>query len=156
MSSPNRSAAISATLIGAAVLLTGLLPALFIDWTRRAGSLGKLSATGLLAIAALVTLIGVATGIVFYRAKAGATIRPADLWVSTFLAFATWSVGMLTLVPGLVFLRLTDERSLDDYGPRFFVEWAVVCLVVAALSYACWRWSLRTLARDTTQDPVAA
>ncbi|MCZ6456096.1 MAG: hypothetical protein O6650_02475 [Actinobacteria bacterium] len=130
-------------------LFLGLLPVAFLDWARRAGSLGKLSALGLLVMAALIAMIAVAAGVVFYQTGVDVETRPADLVVASFLALVAWSVGVLTLVPGLVFLRLSDDRSLNDYGARFFLEWALVYLGIAAVALAIRRWSLRSLARES-------
>ena len=135
-------------------LIVGLLPVVFMDWARRAGSLGKLSALGLLVIGALVAMIAVAAGLVFYRTIVRADTRVADVWVASFLALITWSVGVLTLVPGLVFLRLTDDRSLNDYGARFFLEWALIYLAIAAAAFAIGGWSLRSLARESARVTV--
>ena len=57
------------------------------------------------------------------------------------------AVALFTLVPALVFLRLSDNRSLNDHGATFFLEWALVYLVIAAASLALVRWSLRSLAK---------
>ena len=154
MTDAKRRAAAMGGLVGIGVLVVGLLPVLFLDWARRAGSLGKLSALGLLVMGVMVALIAVAAGVVLYRTGLATGVRPADLWVASFLAFAVWSVGVLTLVPGLVFLRLTDDRSLNDYGAQFFLEWALIYLVVAAIAFATGRWSLRSL--EEQSSPLAA
>jgi hypothetical protein len=99
-------------------------------------------------MAALVTVIAVSAGIVSYRTAIAAETRPADLRVASFLAFVTWCVGVFTLVPGLVFLRLTEDVSLNDYRARFLAEWALVYIVIAAAAYAVGRWSLRSLAKE--------
>ena len=138
-----------AALGGTVTLIIGLVPVMFLEWARRAGSLGKLSALGLWVMAVLVVVIAGVGGVALYRAAIAGTTRSPDLWVSLFLALVTWSVGVLTLVPGLVFLRLTDDRSLDQYGARFFLEWALVYVVAAAAAHALGRWSLRSLAKVT-------
>jgi hypothetical protein len=149
-----RSRASGATVIGglggAVCVLVGLVPVLFLDWARRAGSLGKLSALGLLVMAALVVMIAVSAGVVLFRRAIAGVARPADLWVASFLAVVTWCVGVLSLVPGLVFLRLSDNRSLNDYGARFFLEWALVYVLIAAAAFALGGWSLRSLAAAIT------
>jgi hypothetical protein len=135
-------------LVGAVYLIVGLVPVVFLDWARRGGSLGKLSTLGLLLMAALVSVMAMSAGIVFYRTTIAAETHQADLWVASFLALVAWCVGVLTVVPGLVFLRLTEDVSLNDYGPRFFLEWALVYIVIAAAAYALGRWSLRSLAKE--------
>ena len=149
-----RRAATRGALGGIAFLIVGVSPIVFMEWARRAGSLGKLSVLGLLAMATLVAMVAVAAGVVLYRIGAVSTTRPADLWVASFLAFVTWTVGVLTLVPALVFLRLSDDHSLNDYGARFFLEWALVCLVVAGVSFVMGRWSLRSLVRGWSPQAV--
>jgi hypothetical protein len=57
-------------------------------------------------------------------------------------------------VPGLVFLRLTDDRSLDQYGARFFLEWALVYVLIAVVALVLGRWSMRSLAQE--QPPPSA
>jgi hypothetical protein len=74
--------------------------------------------------------------------------------VALFLALVAWSSGVLTLVPGLVFLRLSDNRSLSDHGATFFLEWALVYLLIAAVSYRLGHWSLRSLARGSASPGV--
>ena len=130
-------------LAGGVVLIAGLVPVLFLEWARRAGSLGKLDVAGLVAMAVLVAMIAAGAGLWLFRASAGA--GTADLAVAAFLGLVVWTVGVLTLVPGLVFLRLTDDRSLDQYGVRFFLEWALVYVLVAAIAFAVGRWALRSL-----------
>ena len=49
---------------GVVCLLAGLVPVLFLDWARRAGSLGKLSAAGLLVMTTVVVVIAVSAGLV--------------------------------------------------------------------------------------------
>jgi cobalamin synthase len=132
----------------ALTLSFGLVPVAFLAWARSAGSLGRLSALGLWVMAALVTAIAVSAGVVVYRLAVDAETRPADLWIASFLALVTWCTGVLTLVPGLVFLRLTDDRSLDQYGARFFLEWALIYVLVAAAALALGRWSIRSLAQE--------
>ena len=139
---------------GAVCLVVGLVPVVFLDAARRAGSLGKLSAFGLMATAAVVVAIAASAGVVLYRTAIVGETRPDDVWVASFLAVVTWCVGVLTLVPGLVFLRLSDNRSLNQYGPRFFLEWAFVYILIAATAYALGRWSLRSLAKADGRQPV--
>ena len=141
-------------LFGAVCLIVGLAPVLWLDAARRAGSIGKLSALGVTAMAAVVTVIAVSGGVVLYRAAIRSETRPADLWVASFLALVAWSSGVLALVPGLVFLRLSDNRSLSDHGARFFLEWALVYLLIAAVSYGLGRWSLRSLARGSASPGI--
>jgi len=148
MTAPRPGGAAMGMLGGTVCLVVGLIPVLFLAWARSAGSLGKLSALGLWAMAALVAAIAISAGVVLYRRAVDVQTRPVDLWVAAFLALITWCVGVLTLVPGLVFLRLTDDRSLDQYGARFFLEWAFVYLLVAAAAFALGRWSLRSLAEE--------
>ena len=148
MTAPRPGGAAMGVLGGTVCLVIGLIPVLFLAWARSAGSLGKLSALGLWAMAALVAAIAISAGVVLYRQAIDAQTRPVDIWVAAFLALVTWSVGVLTLVPGLLFLRLTDDRSLDQYGARFFLEWAIVYLLVAAAAYALGRWSLQSLSRE--------
>ncbi len=138
----------------ALILIFGLVPVAFLSWARSAGSLGRLSALGLWVMAALVTVIAVLAGVVLYRQAADAETRPADLWIASFLALVTWCIGVLTLVPGLVFLRLTDDRSLDQYGARFFLEWALVYVLIAVVALVLGRWSMRSLAQE--QRPPSA
>jgi hypothetical protein len=69
----------------------------------------------------MAAMIAVAAGVIFYQRGVDVETRPADLWVASFLARIARSVGVLTRVPGVVFLRLTDDRSLNDYGARFFL-----------------------------------
>ncbi len=138
----------------ALTLIFGLVPVAFLGWARSAGSLGRLSALGLWVMAALVTVIAVLAGVVLYRQAADAETRPADLWIASFLALVTWCIGVLTLVPGLVFLRLTDDRSLDQYGARFFLEWALVYVLIAVVALVLGRWSMRSLAQE--QRPPSA
>jgi len=132
---------------GAVFFVVGIVPVSFIDSGRRAGSLGKVDLLGLQVTAVVVAVVAVSAGLLLYRVADAGDTPPADLWVALFLAMVTWSAGAFTLVPGLVFLRLSDNRSLDDYGARFFLEWAFVYLVIAAASLALGRWSLRSLAR---------
>ena len=132
----------------ALTLIFGLVPVAFLGWARSAGSLGRLSALGLWVMAALVTVIAVSAAVVLYQQTIEADTRPADLWIASFLALVTWCIGVLTLVPGLVFLRLTDDRSLDQYGARFFLEWALVYVLVAVAALALGRWSMRSLAQE--------
>jgi len=132
----------------ALTLIFGLVPVAFLGWARSAGSLGRLSALGLWVMAALVTVIAVSAGVVLYQQTVDADTRPADLWIASFLALVIWCIGVLTLVPGLVFLRLTDDRSLDQYGARFFLEWALVYVLVAVAALALGRWSMRSLAQE--------
>lgn len=132
----------------ALTLIFGLVPVAFLGWARSAGSLGRLSALGLWVMAALVTVIAVSAGVVLYQQAVDAETRPADFWIASFLALVTWCIGVLTLVPGLVFLRLTDDRSLDQYGARFFLEWALVYGLVAVAALALGRWSMRSLAQE--------
>jgi len=132
-------------LSAALILIFGLVPVAFLGWARSAGSLGRLSALGLWVMAALVTSIAASAGVVVYQQAVDAETRPVDLWIASFLALVTWCIGVLTLVPGLVFLRLTDDRSLDQYGARFFLEWALIYVLVAAAALALGRWSLRSL-----------
>lgn len=156
MTGSRRGRAWAMGLLGGVVcLLAGLVPVLFLDWARRAGSLGKLSAAGLLVMAAVVVVIAVSAGVVLYRTAIAGEAPPADLWVASFLAVATWCVGVLTLVPGLVFLRLSDNRSLNDYGARFFLEWALVYVLIAAAAFALGSWSLRSLGRAGGRRPAA-
>jgi hypothetical protein len=138
----------------ALTLIVGLVPVAFLGWARSAGSLGRLSALGLWAIAGLVTAIAVSAGVVLYRQAIDARMRPADLWIASFLAFVMWCVGVFTLVPGLVFLRLTDDRSLDQYGARFFLEWALVYVLIAIGAFAVGRWSKRSLAYEAQSPSV--
>lgn len=145
--------AVMSGLTGAVVLIIGLMPILFLDWARRSGSLGKLDVQGLVAMAVLVVAIAVGAGLWLYRA--GANAGPADRVVATFLGLVIWTVGVLTLVPGLLFLRLTDDRSLDQYGARFFLEWALVYLLIAAAAYALGRWSLRSLVRESRRSVIS-
>lgn len=140
----------------ALTLIIGLVPVAFLGWARDAGSIGRLSALGLWVMAALVTVIAVWAGVVLYRQAVDAHTPPADLWVASFLALATWCVGVLTLVPGLVFLRLTDDRSLDQYGARFFFEWALVYVLIAVAAFALGRWSMRSLAQEARSPSVEA
>jgi len=132
-------------LSAALILIFGLVPVAFLSWARSAGSIGRLSALGLWVMAALVTSIAASAGVVVYQQAVDAETRPVDLWIASFLALVTWCIGVLTLVPGLVFLRLTDDRSLDQYGARFFLEWALIYVLVAAAALALGRWSLRSL-----------
>ena len=134
--------------LGAAVFfIVGMAPVSFIDSGRRAGSLGKVDLLGLQVTAAVVVVIAVSAGLLLYRVAHAGDTPPADLWIALFLAVVTWAVGVFTLVPGLVFLRLSDNRSLNDHGATFFLEWALVYLVIAAASLALVRWSLRSLAK---------
>jgi cobalamin synthase len=132
----------------ALTLICGLVPVAFLGWARSAGSLGRLSALGLWVMAALVTVIALSAGVVLFQQAVDAETRPADLSIASFLALVTWCIGVLTLVPGLVFLRLTDDRSLDQYGARFFLEWALVYVLVAVTAFALGRWSMRSLAQE--------
>jgi len=156
MTAPRPGGAAMGMLGGTVCLVVGLIPVLFLAWARSAGSLGKLSALGLWAMAALVAAIAISAGVVLYRRAVDVQTRPVDLWVAAFLALITWCVGVLTLVPGLVFLRLTDDRSLDQYGARFFLEWAFVYLLVAAAAFALGRWSLRSLAEELPSVAVSS
>jgi len=140
----------------ALTLIIGLVPVAFLGWARDAGSIGRLSALGLWVMTALVTVIAVWAGVNLYRQAVDAHTPPADLWVASFLALATWCVGVLTLVPGLVFLRLTDDRSLDQYGARFFFEWALVYVLIAVAAFALGRWSMRSLAQEARSPSVEA
>ncbi len=144
-----------AGLSGTVCLIVGLAPVLLLDAARRAGSIGRLSALGLAAMAAVVVVIAVSAGVVLYRAAMSSEPRPADLWVASFLAVVGWSFGVLTLVPGLVFLRLSDNRSLNDHGARFFLEWALIYILIAAVAYALGRWSLRSLSKAQSPRPVS-
>ncbi len=136
---------------GAVVLVGGLVPVLFVDAGRRAGSIGKVGSVGLLAMATVVVMVAASAGIFLYRmAVAGKTYLP-DIWVAVFLAVVTWGVGVLTLVPALVFLRLSNNRSLDDFGARFFLEWALVYLLIATAALALGHWSLRSLRRASNR-----
>lgn len=135
-------------LSGAVLLIVGLLPVVFLDAARRAGSVGRVSPLGLKVMAAVVVVIVVSAGVLLGRTAGGGERRLADLGVASFLAVVTWCVGVLTLVPGLVFLRLSDNRSLNDYGTRFFLEWAVVYVLIAAAALALSHWSLRSLAEE--------
>ena len=132
---------------GVTLVIVGLVPVGFVDSARRAGSIGKVSPLGLQVMAAVVAVIGVSAGVLLYRIVNAGKRFPADLWTASFLVAATWWVGVVTLVPGLVFLRLSDNRSLDDYGARFFLEWTFVYLLIAAAALAFGRWSLRSLAK---------
>lgn len=132
---------------GAGFFIVGIVPVSFVDSGRRAGSLGKVDFLGLQVTAAVVVVLAVSAGFLLYRVADAGDTPPADLWVALFLAVVTWSVGVFTLVPGLVFLRLSDNRSLNDYGATFFLEWTFVYLVIAAASLAFGRWSLRSLAK---------
>jgi len=96
---------------------------------------------------ATVVVIAVLAGVLIYRVVILQETRPADVWIASFLAVVVWSVGVLTLVPGLMFLRLTEDVSLNDYGARLFLEWALVYLLVAAAGFFLGRWSLRSLAQ---------
>lgn len=138
----------------ALTLVVGLFPVAFLGWARDAGSLGRLSAPGLWVMAALVTVIAVGVGVVLYQQAVDTHTPPADPWVASFLAFAAWCVGVLTLVPGLVFLRLTDNRSLDQYGARFFLEWALVYVLIAVAAFALGHWSMRSLAQEPQSPSV--
>ena len=139
--------AVVGVLGGAPFFIVGMWPVSFIDSGRRAGSLGKVDLLGLQVMAAVVVVVAVSAGLLLYRtARAGET-PAADLWVALSLAVVTWSVGVLTLVPGLVFLRLSDNRSLNDHGATFFLEWTFVYLLIAAAAWALGRWSLRSLAK---------
>jgi hypothetical protein len=138
----------------AVVYCFGLVPVAFLGWARSAGSLGRLSALGLWVMATLVTAIAVSAAVLVYLRAVDTRTRRVDLWIASFLALVTWCVGVLTLVPGLVFLRLTDDRSLDQYGARFFLEWVLVYLLVAAVSLALGRWSICSLAKDPTSSPA--
>ena len=138
----------------ALTLIFGLFPVAFLGWARSAGSLGRLSALGLWVMAALVTVIAVTAGVVLYQQAVDAETRPTDLWIASFLAIVTWCIGVLTLVPGLVFLRLSDDRSLNQYGARFFIEWALIYGLVAVAALALGRWSMRSLAQEP-QSPSA-
>jgi cobalamin synthase len=141
--------------LGFALTLTlGLVPVAFLGWARSAGSIGRLSALGLWMVAALVTVVAVSAGVILYQQAADTETRPADLWIASFLALVTWCIGVLTLVPGLVFVRLTDDRSLDQYGARFFLEWAFVYVLVAVVALALGRWSMRSLAQEP-RSPTA-
>ena len=133
-------------LVGVVGSIVGLVPVLFLDAARRAGSIGKLSATGLLTLFALVLVITLSAGFLLYRIADTGRREPADLWVASFLGVVTWGVGILTLLPGLVFLRLSDNRSLNDYGARFFLEAAAIHILIAAAAFALGRWSLQSLA----------
>lgn len=137
---------------GTVCLIFGLVPVLFLDTARRAGSIGKLSALGLAAIAALVVVIAMSAGVTLYRVAIVNDTPQADLWVASFLAVVAWSVGVLTLVPGLVFLRLSDNRSLNDYGARFFLEWALIYILIAGAAYGLGRWSLKSLSETQRPD----
>ncbi len=145
--SRGRAAAIGG-LAGAVCLIVGLIPVLFLDWGRRGGSIGKLSTFGLLLMAVLVAAIAVSAAVILYRTAIDAGTGSADLWVASFLGLVVWCVGVLTLVPGLVFLRLTEDISLNDYGARFFLEWALVYVLIAAAAFALGRWSLRSLGKE--------
>ena len=140
----------------AAFLIVGLVPVVFVEAGRRAGSIGKVGSVGLLAMAVLVGVIAFSVGILLYRAAVSGETPPADLWVSLFLAVVMWGVGVLTLVPGLVFLRLSNNRALDDFGARFFLEWALVYLLIATAALALGHWSLRSLRRAGSRPPAAA
>ncbi len=142
-------------LSGAALLIVGLVPVVFLDAARRAGSLGRLSPLGLTVVAAVVVVIVVSAGVLLHRTAAAGETRLTDLGVASFLAVVTWCVGVLTLVPGLVFLRLSDNRSLNDYGARFFLEWAFVYVLIAAAALGLGHWSLRSLAREGRRPPEA-
>jgi hypothetical protein len=134
--------------LGAAVFfIVGIAPVSFIDSGRRAGSLGKVDLLGLQVTAAVVVVIAVSAGLLLYRVARAGEAPAADLWVALFLAVVTWSVGVFTLVPGLVFLRLSDNRSLNDHGATFLLEWAFVYLLIAAAALALGCWSLRSLAK---------
>lgn len=139
---------------GFACLVAGLVPVLFLDAARRAGSIGKLSAVGLMAIAAIIVVIATASGVLIGRAAIRKETMTADVWISSFLAVAVWSVGVLTLVPGLVFLRLSDNRSLNDHGAWFFFEWAFIYILIAAAAYGSGRFALRSL--SAAKAPVRA
>ena len=143
-----RTAAI-AGLGGTVCLIVGLIPVLFLDWARRGGSVGKLSSLGLLLMAVFVAAIAVSAAVILFRSAIADEASPVDLWVVAFLALSLWYLGVLTLVPGLVFLRLTDDISLNDYGARFFIEWALVYVLVAAAALGLGRWSLRSVANET-------
>lgn len=147
-------AAFMAGLGGLGIFIGGLIPVLFMAWARDAGSLGKLSALGLWAMAATVATAAVLGGVVVFRIASAPDAMPPDLWVASFLAFDVWLVGVLTLVPGLVFLRLTDDISLNDFGARFFVEWALIYLVVAGAAFLVGRWSLRSLGGESSMDTL--
>jgi amino acid transporter len=138
----------------ALTLIVGLVPVAFLGWARSAGSLGRLSALGLWAMAGLAAAIAVLAGVVLYRQAIDERTRPADLWIASLLALVIWCVGVLTLVPGLVFLRLTDDRSLDQYGARFFLEWALVYVLIAVVAYELGRWSMRSLANEPQSPTV--
>lgn len=142
-------------LVGAICLIVGLVPVVFLDATRRAGSIGKLNALGLLVMAAVVAVIATLAVLIFYGVAIAGYTRRADLWVAAFIALATWCVAVLTLVPGLVFLRLSDNRSLDDYGARFFLEWALVYVLIAVAAIAFGRWTLRSLSKAQSSRPAA-
>ncbi len=114
----------------------------------------RLKRVFLWALVVFAVLIAVSAGVVLYQQAVDADTRPPDLWIASFLALVTWCIGVLTLVPGLVFLRLTDDRSLDQYGARFFLEWAFVYVLVAVAALALGRWSMRSLAQEP-QSPSA-
>jgi hypothetical protein len=145
--SPDIGATLVGGLVGAICLIVGLVPVVFLEATRRAGSIGKLNSLGLLVMAAVVAVIATLAGRMLYRVTIAGNTHRADVWVAAFIALTTWGVAVLTLVPGLVFLRLSDNRSLDDYGARFFLEWALVYLMIAAAAIAFGRWTLRSLAK---------
>ncbi len=155
MRSRRGTATVMGGLSGAVLLAVGLVPVVFLDAARRGGSLGRLSPLGLTVMAAVVVVIVVSAGVLFHRTASGGERRSADLGVASFLAVVTWCVGVLTLVPGLVFLRLSDNRSLNDYGARFFLEWAFVYVLIAAAALGLGHWSLRSLAREGRRPPEA-
>jgi hypothetical protein len=154
MPSRRGGALLVAGLTGVVCLIAGLVPVLFLDAARRAGSIGKLSPIGLATMTAAVMVIAASAGVALYRAAIRSKTRAADLWVASFLAIVTWSAGVLTLVPGLVFLRLSDNRSLNDHGARFFLEWALLYVLIAAAAYASARWSLQSLSKVPTPQPA--
>ncbi len=152
--------AVVGVLGAAAFFIVGVVPVSFIDSGRRAGSLGKVDLLGLQVTAAVVVVVAVSAGLLLHRVARAGEAPAADLWVALFLAVVTWSVGVFTLVPGLVFLRLSDNRSLNDHGATFFLEWAFVYLLIAAAALALGRWSLRSLAkvgdRPSSADTVSS
>ncbi|GMQ85996.1 MAG: hypothetical protein BMS9Abin07_1567 [Acidimicrobiia bacterium] len=156
MTGSRSGGAVAAGVLGGAVsLIVGLVPIVLVDVARRGGSLGTLSTVGLAVMVAIVVAVAVLAGAVIYRAGTAEETGPADVWIASFLTIVVWSVGVLTLVPGLVFLRLTEDVSLNDYGPRLFLEWALVYLVASAAAFFSGRWSLRSLTRAGARRPEA-